>query len=220
MSSACDLKSFQAQPWDLLILDVQEVLETFHVSVPVSSHGIDSINLKDPRLGLFEMVEDRLERHGVTAGRVDVSLPGDERHAALTVNEYETLLMKHDLREVLKDPLRFMAEKGKSALKDPRAIPAKTLNYAQFDGLQILNKLMDRMGVRKSVVERVVNRAVAVPVSHFLRMKRGISLPVLLQDGTDYGRIVRGTYQSPILVQWRPAEGQSRALDVRLVRFV
>ena len=79
---------------------------------------------------------------------MDVSLAPEERHAGLTVNEYETLLMKHDLREVLRDPFRFVAEKGKSALRDPKAIPAKTLNYAKFDGVQILNKLMDRMGVR------------------------------------------------------------------------
>ena len=55
--------------------------------------------------------------------------PG-ERHAGLTVNEYETLLMRHDLSEVLRDPLRFMAEKAGHMLGNPRAIPAKTLDYA------------------------------------------------------------------------------------------
>ena len=32
-------------------------------------------------------------------------------------------------------------------------------------------------------------------------------------------RMVRGTYQSPILVQWQPAEGRARQLDVVLVRL-
>ena len=46
-----------------------------------------------------------------------VTVPDDETvatlvslddQAGLTVNEYETLLMKHDLVDVLRDPLRFM----------------------------------------------------------------------------------------------------------------
>ena len=198
----------------------EEEVTTLRLQVPVSDHGIEAHNLLSPELGVMERLSALAREHGVSVGRIDVSLPPEERHAGLTVNEYETLLMKHDLREVLANPLRFVAEKGKSALKDPRAIPAKTLNYAQFDGLQILNKVMDRMGVRKSVVERIVNRAVGVPMSHFLRMKRGISLPVLHPRGASEGQLVRGTYQSPILVQWRPAEGDRRSLDVRLVRFV
>ncbi len=198
----------------------EEAVASLRLDVPVSDHGLDAHNLLSPEFGIVEQLETLARKHGVAVGRIDVSLPPEEKHAGLTVNEYETLLMKHDLREVLANPLRFVAEKGKSALKDPRAIPAKTLNYAQFDGVQILNKLMDRMGVRKSVVERIVNRAVAVPVSHFLRMKRGISLPVLQPAEGGSGEIVRGTYQSPILVQWRPAEEATRTLEVRLIRFV
>lgn len=198
----------------------EEEVTRLRLEVPVSEHGIGAHNLLSTELGIMERLEALPVEHGVAVGRLDVSLAPDERHAGLTVNEYETLLMKHDLREVLANPLRFVAEKGKSVLKDPRAIPAKTLNYAQFDGLQILNKLMDRIGVRKSVVERIVNRAVALPVSHFLRMKRGISLPVLHGNGAPHGQIVRGTYQSPILVQWQPAEAQVRSLDVRLIRFI
>jgi hypothetical protein len=65
-----------------------------------------------------------------------------------------------------------------------------------------------------------VNRAVALPVSHFLRMKRAFSLPVLDRSGDGTGEIGWGTYQSPILVQWRGPARENRALDVRLVRFV
>ena len=74
--------------------------------------------------------------------------------------------------------------------------------------------------MRRSVVERLVNRALALPVSHFLRMKRGISLPILDRRGDGFGEIGWGTYQSPILVQWKGAAGPARALNVRLVRFV
>ena len=65
-----------------------------------------------------------------------------------------------------------------------------------------------------------MNRALALPVSHFLRMKRGISLPILDRSGDGVGEIGWGTYQSPILVQWKGAEGPTRRLNVRLVRFV
>ena len=80
--------------------------------------------------------------------------------------------------------------------------------------------VLDRIGLRDSLVERVVNKAVALPVSHFLRMKRGFSLPVLDRRGDGTGEIGWGTYQSPILVQWKGARQRTRALDARLVRFV
>ena len=44
-----------------------------------------------------------VDRHGISHGRIDLSLLPEERHAGLTVNEYETLLMRHDLREVLEN---------------------------------------------------------------------------------------------------------------------
>ena len=56
-------------------------------------------------------------------GRIDISLAPNEHHAGLTVNEYETLLMKHDLAEVLRNPLRFMAEKGKHMPSQPQGHP-------------------------------------------------------------------------------------------------
>ena len=198
----------------------EEEVVRLTVQVEASPHAIDARNLRDREFGFMDRLRALAREHDVSFGRLDVSLPPEERHAGLTVNEYETLLMTHDLRDVLADPLRFMAERGKNALLDPKAIPAKTLNYAQFDAVLILNKLLDRMGVRRSVVERIVNRALALPVSHFLRMKRRFSLPVLDARGDGNGMIPRGAYQSPILVQWRGAERPTRALDVRLYRFV
>ena len=198
----------------------EEEVARLRMEIPASDHGLDALDLRNPDLGFLRQLQELPPKYGVAAGRIDVSLPPEERHAGLTVNEYETLLMRHDLREVLENPLRFMAEKGKSALRDPRAIPAKTLNYAQFDAVQLLNKVMDKVGVRQSVVERLVNRALALPVSHFLRMKRSLSLPVLDEESTGTGQIVSGTYQSPILVQWRRPERATRVVDVRVVRFI
>jgi len=156
----------------------------------------------------------------VTKGRIRITLAPGERHAGLTVNEYETLLMRHDLSEVLRDPLRFMAEKAGHMLGNPRAIPAKTLDYAKYDLVRVYNKLVESLGLRDSLVESVLSRAIAMPASRFLRMKRSVSL--LVSDRGDAGRgtIVEGTYQSPILVQWHRAQKQARVLDVTLTRFV
>ena len=198
----------------------EEDVARMQMDLPASPHSIDAQNLRDPRLGFIDQLQRLARKHAVAFGRFDVSLLAEERNAGLTVNEYETLLMTHDLREVLGNPLRFMAQMGKEALQAPLSIPAKALNYAQYDAVQLFNELMDRVGVRRSMVERIVNRALAVPVSHFLRMKRGISLPILDRRGDGVGEIGWGTYQSPILVQWKGAGGPTRTLNVRLVRFV
>jgi hypothetical protein len=49
-------------------------------------------------------------------------------------------------------------------------------------------------------------------------MRRGVNL---LVSGGANGRssIVEGAYQSPILVQWRPAPTRTRFVDVTLTRF-
>ncbi|NIP57612.1 MAG: hypothetical protein GWM92_00965 [Gemmatimonadetes bacterium] len=197
----------------------EELVARESLEVPVSAHPVDSVNLRDDRVGFLEQLQERIRDYGITKGRLDVRLAPDERHAGLTVNEYETLLMKHDLGEVLRNPFHYMAEKGKHVLQDPRSVPGKTLSYAQYDGVQVLNKLMDLFGVSESVVERLLNRMLAFPASRFLRMKRGISLPVMDEGEPGTGRIVEGTYQSPILVQWKKSHEGSRRMEVSFVRF-
>ena len=211
----------------VIAYDHEEEVARKVIPVQSSPHAIDALNLRDPALGFLGTLEQMVARHKVAFGRFDVSLPEDEQDAGLTVNEYEPLLMNYDLREALRNPFRFMAQTGKDVrdvLRDPRTIPAKAINFAQFDAVQVMNQVLDRIGLRDSVVERVVNKAVAFPVSHFLRMKRAFSLPVLDRsgDGTgdSVGEIGWGTYQSPILVQWKGAAERTRALEVRLVRFV
>ncbi|MCY3808202.1 MAG: hypothetical protein OXG58_02000 [Gemmatimonadetes bacterium] len=207
----------------VLAYDREEEVERCRIRIPASPHAIDAQNLRDPRVGFIGALERMVDGHRVAFGRFDVSLPDGEENAGLTVNEYEPLLMDYDLRNALRNPFRFMAQTGKDvrhALRDPRSIPAKAMNFAQFDAVQVLNQVLDRVRLRNSVVERVVNRAVALPVSHFLRMKRAVSLPVLDRGGDGTGDIGWGTYQSPILVQWRGAPRQSRELEVTLLRFV
>jgi hypothetical protein len=157
--------------------------------------------------------------HGVTNGRVRIALGGDEQHAGLTVNEYETLLMQHDLVEVLRNPLGFAAEKARHAWHDPMAVPAKALAYARYDLVRTLNQLVDALGWGASRVERLVARTLEVSASRFIRMRRSVDLPISDAGSPGYGTLVEGTYQVPILVQWRQSRQHAREVTLTLVRF-
>jgi hypothetical protein len=198
----------------------EEPVAHARIVVPVSRHAVDSVNLKNPQLGIYDQCQQLVRTHGVDKGRIRLALAAGERHAGLTVNEYETLLMRHDLSEVLRDPMRFMAEKAGHILGNPRAIPAKTLDYAKYDLVRVFNQLLDALGLHESMVESVLSRAIAMPASRFLRMKRSVSLFVSDRESGSHGQIVEGVYQSPILVQWHRGSRQSRVLDVTLTRFV
>lgn len=187
--------------------------------IPVSAHPMDSINLRSSELGLYDELNEAIRALGISRGRIDISLHHGEHNAGLTVNEYETLLMRQDLVEVLRNPMRFMARKGYNMLRDPRAIPEKAKNYAKYDLVRAVNKFIDKTGLNESLVERVLDKFLSVPASRFLRMKRGVSLLVSDSDGTGTGQIVQGTYQSPILVQWRKSDAQARRLSISFVRF-
>ncbi len=185
----------------------------------MSAHSVDSVNLRDPNLGIYAIAAEAIRRAGVTKGRVRIDLAPGERQAGLTVNEYETLLMRHDLREVLSDPLRFMAEKGKHALMNPRAIPRKTRGYAAYDAVVALNRLVDALGLSESWIERFVARLMALPAENFFRMKRTISLLVSDRETPGEPSLVQGVYQSPILVQWRKPPSNTRYVDLSLTQL-
>lgn len=187
------------------------------IDVPVSDHPVDSVNLKDPKLGIYEQIVELVKRQGVTSGRVRLELAGGERQAGLTVNEYETLLMRHDLADVLRNPFRFAAEKGRHMWAHPRKIPAKALDYAKYDMVRAMNQVLDLTGLRASLLERLFARAIAVPAGRFLRMKRTVNLRVRESDGS--GVIADGRYQSPILVQWHRADARVRTIEATLTRF-
>lgn len=81
----------------VIAFNEEEEVGKLTLEIPVSGHPVDSVNLRDPQLGVFELLHDVVRRCGVDKGRVDITLHGKESHAGLTVNEYETLLMRHDL---------------------------------------------------------------------------------------------------------------------------
>jgi len=120
-----------------LAYNEEQIVRRESFAVHVSRHPIDSINLKDSRLGLIDQLNAWVRDYDIQKGRIDIALGTSERNAGLTVNEYETLLMRHDLAEVLRDPFKFMARQGKHMLLDPKAIPYKTINYAKYDFVDI-----------------------------------------------------------------------------------
>lgn len=185
--------------------------------VPLAGHPIYSINLKAPSLGLYEQLAEFVARADVGRGRLSIALGRGERDAALTINEFETLLMKYDLAAVLKNPLRFMAEETRHALANPRAVPGKALGYAQYDLVRVLNRGLKTLGLHGSLLERVLARTLAVPAARMFRVRRSISLLVAGEGGRP--EPVEGVYQSPILIQWQRAARDVRELDVTLYRL-
>ena len=184
--------------------------------VPMSGHPIDSVNLKDSRLGVYDELAAFVGRAGIGKGRLHIALGSGERDAALTINEFETLLMKHDLAAVLRNPLWFMAKETRNALANPRAVPGRALGYARYDLVRVLNSGLSTLRLHGSLVEKVLARTLAVPAARIFRVRRSISVLVAEGAGRPAGP-VEGVYQSPILMQWRKgAAGAVRELDVTL----
>ncbi len=218
LDGVCDGRARERRT-SLIAYTDEEVVASVPFEIPVSRHVIDSVNLSDPRVGLVDRVQSLLAANPVEHGRIDISLDGAEEFAAVTVNEYETLLMRHDLAEVLRNPLRFMARQGRNMLRDPMAIPTKSLGYAKYDAVQVINELIDALGLSESLLERIVAKVMALPAARVLRFKRSLSMPVIRPSGGGAPDLVRGQYQSPILIQWRPSSRQARTLRVSLTRF-
>lgn len=197
----------------------EKVVDRRQIGIRMSNHPIDSVNLWDPRLGLLDELQDQARLLGIEKGRIDLSLAADERHTGLTVNEYETLLMRHDLVEVLHDPIRFMAQKGRNMLRDPGAIKEKAKDYMKYDLVHVVNEFIDVMGLSETMVERIIDKFFQVPAHRFLRMKRGVGLVVSNGSLKEDAQIVSGTYQSPILVQWQRNDRRERTLEATFTRF-
>jgi hypothetical protein len=197
--------------------EAERTVARFQVSVPVSRHPVDAVNLKDSRLGIYERIGELAAAHGIGMGRAVFELPAEETASALTVNEYETLLMRHDLADVLRDPLRFLKEQIRDTVADPGAVPGKVLDYAKYDLIRTVNHFVDTLGLSETLVERILFRIVAIPAARFFRSRRRVSLVVAAGETT--GKILEGPYQSPILLQWRPAQGRERIIDIILTQF-
>lgn len=196
----------------------ETIVEEDLLEVHMGTHPIGSVNLWDERVGVLQQLEEKIRVLGLEKGRISLSLSPDEQNTGLTVNEYETLLMRHDLPEVLRNPLRFMAQRGVNMLRDPGAIKEKAKDYMKYDLVHVVNEFIEATGLSDTKVERIIDKFFQLPAHRFLRMKRKVDL-IVSDEGTGIGHIVNGTYQSPILVQWRRNEDRTRKVLVRFSRF-
>jgi hypothetical protein len=89
-------------------------------------------------------------------------------------------------------------------------------SYAKYDFPRLLNSLMEALRWDRSVLERTMAKLMSVPARRLLRSRR---VTFLASHDAASGRplLVRGTYQSPILVQWQPADEQSRTVEIAIV---
>jgi hypothetical protein len=197
----------------------EEVVFQQKVNIAISQHPIDSINLRDPKLGYLDKLNEILHTYEIENGRIDISLDPTERFAGLTVNEYETLLMTYDLVQILKNPMKFMGKKGKYLLQHPGKIPTRTKEYAKYDFVHIFNELMDSFGMSQSVFEKLLARVIALPAEKFLGVKRNVSFLISNNGSNNTAKIVQGRYQSPILVQWKESPNASRVLTLTITRY-
>src|SRR6476619_151344 len=55
------------RPQESVCFNREQEVERLRIDVPVSNHPIDSVNLKDPRLGIYDQIVDLVQRHGVTS---------------------------------------------------------------------------------------------------------------------------------------------------------
>ena len=92
------------------------------------------------------------------------------------------------------------------------------MSYAKYDGVRLLNSLMEALGLDQSSLERLVAKVMALPARRFIRSRR-VSFVAAQEPGGAAARVVRGTYQSPILVQWQSAEHQERRLQISVVEL-
>ena len=90
-------------------------------------------------------------------------------------------------------------------------MPAKTLGYAKYDLVRVLNRGLDTFGLRGSIVEKVLARTLAVPAARFFGMRRSVSLLVSSDDGNARHRRGHLPEPDPRAVAAGPA--QARVLD-------
>jgi thiamine phosphate synthase YjbQ (UPF0047 family) len=190
---------------------------SFRIPVP-EGRSINSFNLKDAKYGLFQHVNTLLHSYGVANGLIEIRLGREERHAALTVNEYETLLMRNDLPNAIRDPLHYMIGRGKNLIQNPGSIPAKTRGYAVYDLVHFYNEIMNSLQIGRPLFEKIFPY-LSASASRVFRLKRNIRFMVSGIDKSRTGHVIQGRYQSPILLQYKRPAKEFRSLEIKVWKF-
>ena len=212
--------------------DRECVYETV-VDVNMPNKPVSSVNLDELVHSADFDLSARIREHGIQYGAVELSLEDEEEHAGLTVNEYEPLLIENDLAGVLDNPLHYMAKEAVGIVRDPLSLPKRAKKYLTQDLIQIINEIVATVGRHTSILhdviahlgrsipylERVIEYVATTSASRWMGLNRSVSLLVSHESYGGTGGLVLGTYQSPILVQWRRPGASQRRVRVRLLRF-
>lgn len=178
-------------------------------------------------------LQSLVNKHNIHHGLVILELDSDEKNAGITVNEYETLLVERDLIDVLKNPLKYMLDNASALIRHPLTLPGKAkkiltyeLHLAIRDGLRFASRsvsaleyMVERLGMRLPLLESVIDRLATPLENRWMNLGTTARFLIHADHGVSPGRIAIGTYQSPILIQWRRPNTDIRKLRVRLLQF-
>ena len=203
----------------VLAFNDEEVVAHVRVEVPMPNAEVSWLSLKSTQAEVYSTVKQLILRHSITRGLAHLMLSPEEREAALTTNESETLLMDYDMTEVLRDPLRFAFGTTVGHIQ----CSSESLRHrAPYDGRKIgetVGDLCRSLGIADSMIPAMVRRVTHVNARGFLHMKRRLSFFVSDLHTPGRGTIIEGVYQSPILVQWGKAKTGHRSIDIVLTRI-
>ena len=205
------------------------------VHVPFPDKSVVSVDLGQHIWGDGPSLESMITQHKIRRGTVVLSLEDSEEYAGMTVNEFEPLLIENDLAGVLDNAIHYMKKEASSIVRDPLSLPKRAKKYLMLDLVQIVNEVARTVSHRTSILHRVIERleqripylervmeyVATVSASRWMGLNRSISLPINCDHNENTGRLILGTYQVPILAQWRrPTDvQQKRNMRVKLVRF-
>lgn len=168
----------------------EQQVSSFSISVP--SQDATSVSLRDARLGLFDTLYTHLARHGVQYGRIRLQV-SSTTGAALTVNEYEPLLMNQDLARVLHSPRCFQREST-----------TVYRNSHEHQGVSGGNRHTGSPVEEPFASARPPGPATASGVDSdhtLLDLRDYVDLMIVPDAQNQQGHIVQGRYQSPILLR-------------------
>lgn len=203
------------------------------VEMKAPDNHVAAVNLSNTCIDLDEHVPALIAEHEVHRGLVTVELEEPEEHAGLTVNEFETLLVEKDITGVLLDPLKYMVREAPSIVRHPFSLPKKVRRLLNYEirqavhevlstasrNVSALERMVERLDLHLPILEHIIDRLAAPSEARWMNLGRSVSLLINADDAEKTGSIVLGTYQSPILIQWRQPEPRTRRLIIRLYRF-
>ena len=201
--------------------------ETLQIDLPGKNRC--AVDLKKSLPDLQALVA----KHQIHRGLVTLELAPDEKHAGVTVNEFESLLVERDITDALLNPLRYMLYNVPQFARHPLMVPSKAkdmllyeIHLAIRDGLRVANRsvsileyMVERLGMDLPLLEHVIDRIASPLEARWMNLGSTIRLLINAEDEAPLGRVMIGTYQSPILIQWRRPESDTREMRLRLLRF-